>query len=149
MEDVKQRGIWILKFRDFTIKDIRLGVRSRTALKSALKFFTENGYITPLLPSGELPFLRQLVASHPENKRGFEHFLLSTRPGIMPSEVLEHLKKRSTEYIPTLAAVYLYTPAGPDPATWNVMDVRKLVETQDLSDLQKEIKEDSDFAPRD
>src|SRR5699024_11607679 len=66
---VKQRGIWILKFRDFTIKDIRLGVRSRTALKSALKFFTENGYNTPQLPSGELPFLRQLVASDRKSTR--------------------------------------------------------------------------------
>ena len=36
--------IWILKFRDFTIKDLKLGVRSKDTAKSALRFFEEGIY---------------------------------------------------------------------------------------------------------
>ena len=94
--------IWILKFRDFTIKDLKLGVRSKDTAKSALRFFEERGYIIPVRPEWEWQFLCGLVKSHPVNKKDFEHFLTKTRPGILPSEIIKDLADRS-ERIPTLA----------------------------------------------
>ena len=70
--------IWILKFRDFTIRDLKLGVRSKDAAKSALRFFEEGGYIISVRPEWEWCLLKGLVKSHPVNKRDFEHFLTET-----------------------------------------------------------------------
>lgn len=124
--------IWILKFRDFSIKDLKLGVRSKDAAKSALRFFEEGGYIIPVRPEWEWPFLCGLVQSHPVNKRDFEHFLVETHPGILPSEILKDLNNRS-ERIPTLAIVRL-TSKG------EIEDVTKIVDANGLYNLQKEIE---------
>lgn len=124
--------IWILKFRDFSIKDLKLGVRSKDAAKSALRFFEEGGYIIPVRPEWEWPFLCGLVQSHPVNKRDFEHFLVETYPGILPSEILKDLNNRS-ERIPTLAIVRL-TSKG------EIEDVTKIVDANGLYNLQKEIE---------
>ena len=124
--------IWILKFRDFSIKDLKLGVRSKDAAKSALRFFEEGGYIIPVRPEWEWPFLCDLVQSHPVNKRDFEHFLMETYPGILPSEILNDLKNRS-ERIPKLAVVRL-TSKG------EIEDVTKIVDANELYNLQKEIE---------
>lgn len=124
--------IWILKFRDFSIKDLKLGVRSKDAAKSALRFFEESGYIIPVCPEWEWPFLCGLVQSHPVNKKDFEHFLMETHPGILPSEILKDLKNRS-ERIPTLAIVRL-TSKG------EIEDVTKIVDANELYNLQKEIE---------
>lgn len=131
--------IWILKFRDFTIKDLKLGVRSKGAAKSALRFFTEGGYIIPMQPEWEWPFLRELVESHPVNKKDFEHFLVEPRKGILPSTILRELEVRS-EQIPTLAVVKLLKSAAPDPRQWDVEEVRKIDDAAALYDLQQEIE---------
>lgn len=124
--------IWILKFRDFTIKDLKLGVRSKDTTKSALRFFEKGRYIIPVRPEWEWQFLCGLVNSHPVNKKDFEHFLTQTHPGILPSEILNDLKTRS-ERIPTLAVVRL-TGQG------EIEDVTKIVDANELYNLQKEIE---------
>lgn len=124
---------WILKFRDFTIKDLKLGVRSKDTAKSALRFFEENGYIIAMRPEWEWPFLCGLVNSHPVNKRDFEHFLTETHPGILPSEILKDLRTRS-ERIPTLAIVRLDIKGV-------IEDVTKITDANGLYNLQKEINE--------
>lgn len=131
--------IWILKFRDFTIKDLKLGVRSKDAAKSALRFFDEGGYIIPIRPEWEWQFLCGLVKSHPVNKRDFEHFLTETHPGILPSEILKDLEIRS-EKIPTLAVVRLVREETSDFTKWEIEDVTKIVDATGLYDLQKEIE---------
>lgn len=131
--------IWILKFRDFTIKDLKLGVRSKDAVKSALRFFEEGGYIIPMRPEWEWQFLVGLVKSHPVNKRDFEHFLTSTYPGVVPSTIMNDLKKRS-DRIPTLAVVKLMKSAPPDPTKWIIEDVTKIEDATQLYNLQKEIE---------
>lgn len=130
--------IWILKFRDFTIKDLKLGVRSKDAAKSALRFFTERGYIIPMRPEWEWQFLQKLVKSHPINMKDFEHFLVSTRPGILPSEIMGELKARS-EIIPTLAVVKLAKSESPDLMQWEIEDITKVPDATALYNLQKEI----------
>lgn len=131
--------IWILKFRDFTIKDLKLGVRSKDAAKSALRFFTEGGYIIPMRPEWEWPFLRELVRTHPINMKDFEHFLASTRPGILPSEIMGELKERS-DLIPTLAVVKLMKSESPDLMKWEIEEVNKVLDATALYNLQKEIE---------
>lgn len=131
METNVTKAIWILKFREFTIKDLKLGVRSKNAAKSALRFFTEKGYIIPVRPEWEWPLLQGLVKSHPINKRDFEHFLAKTHSGILPSEILRALKNRSDE-IPTLAIVRL--------AKGEIDIITKVVDAGDLYDLQKEVE---------
>lgn len=131
--------IWILKFRDFTIKDLKLGVRSKDSAKSALRFFEEGGYIIPVRPEWEWPLLCSLVRSHPVNKRDFEHFLTETHAEIRPSEIIEDLKTRS-ERIPTLAVVKLARAEAPDPEKWVVEDIMKIQDANGLYDLQKEIE---------
>lgn len=131
--------IWILKFRDFTIKDLKLGVRSKDTAKSALRFFEEGGYIIPVPPEWEWQFLCGLVKSHPVNKKDFEHFLMETRSGILPSEILKNLEERS-EMIPTLAVVKLVKEEIADPAKWDIEDVTKIVDANELYNLQKEIE---------
>lgn len=131
--------IWILKFRDFTIKDLKLGVRSKDAAKSALRFFDERGYIIPIRPEWEWQFLYDLVKSHPVNKRDFEHFLTDTHTGILPSEILKDLQNRS-ERIPTLAVVKLVREEKPDLMKWEIEDVTKIVDANGLYNLQKEIE---------
>lgn len=131
--------IWILKFRDFTIKDLKLGVRSKDTAKSALRFFDEGGYIIPIRPEWEWQFLCGLVKSHPVNKRDFEHFLTKTRTGILPSEILKNLKERS-ELIPTLAVVKLTRDEAPDLMKWDIEDVTKIMDANGLYNLQKEIE---------
>lgn len=131
--------IWILKFRDFTIKDLKLGVRSKDAAKSALRFFTERGYIIPMRPEWEWQFLRELVKSHPINMKDFEHFLVSTRPGILPSEIMGELRARS-ELIPTLAVVKLVKSESSDLMKWEIEDITKVLDATTLYNLQKEIE---------
>lgn len=131
--------IWILKFRDFSIKDLKLGVRSKDMAKSALRFFDEGGYILSVRPEWEWDFLKGLVKSHPVNKRDFEHFLVKTKSGILPSEILADLKIRS-ERIPTLAMVKLVREATSDPAKWEIEDIVKIEDANDLYNLQKEIE---------
>lgn len=131
--------IWILKFRDFTIKDLKLGVRSKDAAKSALRFFDEGGYIIPMRPEWEWPFIRGLVKSHPVNKRDFEHFLMETNSEILPSEIMKDLKNRS-ERIPTLAIIKLVRPETSDLTKWEIEDVTKIVDANGLHNLQKEIE---------
>lgn len=132
METNVKNPIWILKFRDFTIKDLKLGVRSKDAAKSALRFFTEKNYIVSVRPEWEWPLLQELVKSHPDNKRDFEHFLVETRSGILPSEILKDLKERS-DRIPTLAIVRLFNG--------EIEEITKVVDANDLHNLQKEIIE--------
>ena len=135
---METNAIWILKFRDFSIKDPELGVRSKDAAKSSLRFFEERGYIIPVRPEWEWPFLCELVKSHPVNKRDFEHFLMETHRGILPSEflkapgTLEDLRTRS-ERIPTLAIVRL-TSQG------EIEDIIKIMDANGLYTLQKEIE---------
>lgn len=129
---MERSNIWIIKFRDFSIKDLKLGVRAKDTAKSALRFFEEGGYIIPVRPEWEWPFLCGLVQSHPVNKRDFEHFLVETYPGILPSEILKDLNNRS-ERIPTLAIVRL-TSKG------EIEDVTKIVDANGLYNLQKEIE---------
>lgn len=131
--------IWILKFRDFSIKDLKLGVRSKDAAKSALRFFDEGGYIIPVRPEWEWQFLRGLVKSHPVNKRDFEHFLVKTYPGILPSEIMHDLNTRS-ERIPTLAVVKLVRSEPADLTKWEIEDVVKITDATGLYNLQKEIE---------
>lgn len=131
METNITNGVWILKFRDFTIKDLKLGIRSKDAAKSALRFFTEKGYIIPVRPEWEWPLLMGLVKSHPDNKRDFEHFLAKTHSGILPSEILNHLEERSDE-IPTLAIVRVLKG--------EIEEITKVVDANDLHNLQKEIE---------
>lgn len=131
--------IWILKFRDFTIKDLKLGVRSKDAAKSALRFFTDGGYIIPMRPEWEWQFLCELVKSHPINMKDFEHFLVNTRPGILPSDIMGELKARS-DMIPTLAAVKLVKSESPDLMKWEIEDVTKILDGTALYNLQKEIE---------
>lgn len=131
--------IWILKFRDFTIKDLKLGVRSKDAAKSALRFFEEKGYIIPVRPEWEWQFLDGLVKSHPVNKKDFEHFLTKTRPGILPSEIMNDLAARS-ERIPTLAVVKLVKSETADLTKWEIEDIAKIMDTTGLYNLQKEIE---------
>lgn len=128
---METNAIWILKFRDFSIKDLKLGVRSKDAAKSALRFFEEGDYIVSVRPEWEWPFLCGLVKSHPVNKRDFEHFLTKTHTGILPSEILEDLKTRS-ERIPTLAVIRLNKG--------EIEDVTKIVDANGLYNLQKEIE---------
>lgn len=127
-----ETNVWILKFRDFTIKDLKLGVRSKDAAKSALRFFTERGSIIPVRSEWEWPLLKELVKSHPVNKKDFEHFLVETFPGIKPSEILEDLRVRS-ERIPTLAVIRL-------TSTGEIEDITKIGDANDLYSLQKEIE---------
>lgn len=131
--------IWILKFRDFTIKDLKLGVRSKDAAKSALRFFTEKGYILQMNPDWEWKFLNDLVKTHPVHKKDFEHFLMKTRRGIKPSEIMTELKSRS-DYIPTLAVVKLVRAASPDPYQWEVEMIEKIEDATALYNLQKDIE---------
>lgn len=131
--------IWILKFRDFTIKDLKLGVRSKNTAKSALRFFEERGYIIPVRPEWEWQFLYGLVKSHPVNKKDFEHFLTKTRPGILPSEIMKDLADRS-ERIPTLAVVKLVKSETADLTKWEIEDITKIVDATGLYNLQKEIE---------
>lgn len=131
METNVTNAVRILKFRDFTIKDLKLGVRSKDAAKSALRFFTEKGYIIPVRPEWEWSLLKDLVKSHPVNKKDFEHFLTKTHSDILPSEILNDLKIRSDE-IPTLAIVRL--------AKGEVEEIIKVVDANDLHNLQKEIE---------
>lgn len=131
METNVTNPIWILKFRDFTIKDLKLGVRSKDAAKSALRFFTEKKYIIPVRPEWEWPLLQGLVKSHPDNKRDFEHFLVETYSGILPSEILKDLKERS-DRIPTLAIVRIFNG--------ELEEITKVVDANDLHNLQKEIE---------
>ena len=131
--------IWILKFRDFTIKDLKLGVRSKDAAKSALRFFTEKGYIIPMRPEWEWQFLCGLVKSHPVNKKDFEHFLVKTENGILPSEITLDLKDR-TERIPTIAAVKLLREETPDLSKWEIEEINKIEDATALYNLQKEIE---------
>lgn len=131
--------IWILKFRDFTIKDLKLGVRSKDAAKSALRFFTEKGYIIPMRPEWEWQFLCGLVKSHPVNKKDFEHFLAKTKKGILPSEIMLDLKNR-TERIPTIAAVKLLREETPDLFKWEIEEINKIEDATALHNLQKEIE---------
>lgn len=131
--------IWILKFRDFTIKDLKLGVRSKDAAKSALQFFTEKGYIITMRPEWEWQFLCGLVESHPVNKKDFEHFLAKTERGILPSDILRDLKNR-TERIPTMAAVKLLREEAPDPSKWEIEEIFKIEDSTALYNLQKEIE---------
>ncbi len=131
--------IWILKFRDFTIKDLKLGVRSKDAAKSALRFFDEGGYIIPMRPEWEWQFLCGLVKSHPVNMKDFEHFLVDTKPGMLPSMILKDLKERS-ERIPTLAVIKLAKSAESDLTKWEIEDVTKIVDATGLYNLQKEIE---------
>lgn len=131
--------IWILKFRDFTIKDLKLGVRSKDAAKSALRYFEEGGYIVPVPPEWEWKLLQGLVKSHPVNSRDFEHFLMKTKPGIKPSEIRKELRERS-ERIPTLAVVKLVKEAPPNLPVWEMEDVLKIEDANGLYNLQKEIE---------
>ena len=131
--------IWILKFRDFTIKDLKLGVRSKDTAKSALRFFEERGYIISVRPEWEWQFLCGLVKSHPVNKKDFEHFLTKTRPGILPSEIMKDLADRS-ERIPTLAVVKLVKSETADLTKWEIEDITKIVDATGLYNLQKEIE---------
>ena len=124
-------AVWILKFRGFTIRDLKLGVRSKDAAKSALRFFTEKGCIIPVRPEWEWPLMQALVKSHPDNKRDFEHFLTKTRSGILPSEVLNDLRDRSDK-IPTLAIVRMLKG--------EVEEIVKVEDANDLYNLQKEIE---------
>ena len=132
-------AIWILKFREFTIKDLKLGVRSKDTVKSALRFFTDGGYIIPMRPEWELQFLRELVKSHPINMKDFEHFLTDTTAGILPSAILKELKERSDK-IPTLAVVKLIKSEAPDLMKWEIEDVTKVPDATALYNLQKEIE---------
>ena len=131
METNITNAVWILKFRDFTIKDLKLGVRSKDSAKSALRFFTEKGYIIPVQPEWEWPLVKALVKSHPDNKRDFEHFLVDTHSGVLPSEILKKLKERSDE-IPTLAIVRVLRG--------EIEEITKVVDANDLYNLQKEIE---------
>lgn len=131
--------IWILKFRDFTIKDLKLGVRSKDTAKSALQFFTEKGYIITMRPEWEWRFLCELVRSHPVNKKDFEHFLVKTETGILPSEVMRDLKER-TDRIPTIAVVKLLREEAPDPLKWDIEEISKIEDATGLYNLQKEIE---------
>lgn len=131
--------IWILKFRDFTIKDLKLGVRSKDTAKSALRFFTEKGYIIPMRPEWEWQFLCGLVKSHPVNKKDFEHFLAKTKNGILPSEIMLDLKNR-TERIPTIAMVKLLKEETPDLLKWEIEEINKIEDATALYNLQKEIE---------
>ncbi len=131
--------IWILKFRDFSIKDLKLGVRSKNAAKSALRFFEEGGYIVPMRPEWEWKFLYDLVKSHPVNKKDFEHFLMKTCPGILPSEIKKDLRTRS-ERIPTLAVIKLVRAETGDFEKWEIEDVAKIEDANGLYNLQKEIE---------
>lgn len=131
--------IWILKFRDFSIKDLKLGVRSKDAAKSALRFFDEGGYIIPVPTEWEWPLLCGLVESHPVNKRDFEHFLMDTYSGILPSEILKDLQNRS-ERIPTLAVVKLVREETADLTKWEIEDIVKIMDANELYNLQKEIE---------
>lgn len=131
--------IWILKFRDFTIKDLKLGVRSKDAAKSALRFFTEGGYIIPMRPEWEWQFLCELVKSHPVNMKDFEHFLVGTNTGILPSDIKEDLEVRS-EKIPTLAIVKLVKSESSDLMKWEIEDITKVMDATALYNLQKEIE---------
>lgn len=131
--------IWIVKFRDFTIKDLKLGVRSKDAAKSALRFFEEGGYIIPMRPECEWQFVRELVKSHPINAKDFENFLVETKPGMQPSMILEELKARS-EKIPTLAVVKLEKSETSDMSKWKVEDVTKILDATALYNLQKEVE---------
>lgn len=131
METNITNAVWILKFRDFTIKDLKLGVRSKDSAKSALRFFTEKGYIISVQPEWEWPLLKELVKSHPDNKRDFEHFLVETHSGILPSEILKKLEERSDK-IPTLAIVRVLRG--------EIEEITKVVDANDLYNLQKEIE---------
>ncbi len=131
--------IWILKFRDFTIKDLKLGVRSKDTAKSALRFFTEGGYIVPVPPEWEWEFLNGLIKSHPIDKKDFEHFLTKTHKNILPSEIFNNLKERS-ELIPTLAVVKLVRAEVPDITKWEIEDIVKIEDANGLYNLQKEIE---------
>ena len=71
------------------------------------------------------------MESHPVNKRDFEHFLTETSSGIMPSEILKDLKERS-DRIPTLAIVRLQKG--------EIEEITKVVDANDLHNLQKEIE---------
>lgn len=133
------RMIWILKFRNFTIKDLKLGVRSKDAAKSALRFFEDGGYIIPVRPEWEWQFLKGLVESHPVNKKDFEHFLIGTNTDILPSTIKKDLQERSAR-IPTLAVVKLIRPASGDLTEWEIDDVTKIVDATGLYNLQKEIE---------
>lgn len=131
METNITNAVWILKFRDFTIKDLKLGVRSKDSAKSALRFFMEKGYIIPVQPEWEWPLVKELVKSHPDNKRDFEHFLVETHSGVLPSEILKKLEERSDE-IPTLAIVRVLRG--------EIEEITKVVDANDLYNLQKEIE---------
>lgn len=131
--------IWILKFRDFTIKDLKLGVRSKDAAKSALQFLTEKGFIITMRPEWEWQFLCELVKTHPVNKKDFEHFLMKTETGILPSDIMKDLRNR-TERIPTIAAVKLLREEVPDPLKWEIEDIYKIEDSTALYNLQKEIE---------
>lgn len=131
--------IWILKFRDFTIKDLKLGVRVKDTEKSALRFFEDGRYIIAVPPEWEWDLLCWLVKTHPVNKKDFEHFLTKTRSGILPSDILKDLKTRS-ERIPTLAVVKLAREATSDMDTWEIEDISRISDANGLYDLQKEIE---------
>lgn len=136
---MERSNIWIIKFRDFSIKDLKLGVRAKDTAKSALRFFEEGGYIIPLHPEWEWLFLCSLVESHPINKRDFEHFLTESCTNIMPSQIRKDLETRS-ERIPTLAVVRLEKPESADMTEWKVENIMKVMDANDLYDLKKEME---------
>lgn len=106
--------IYLIRLRPFTIKDVAIARLSKpfeqTVAKDAkqyenlIKPFESNNLVIDLDEDKELWFLENMVKTHPEYMRDFEHVLINPKPGIMPSEVYQSIKNRD-DTIPTLCAI--------------------------------------------
>lgn len=106
--------IYLIRLRPFTMKDVAIARLSRpfeqTVAKDAKQYrnlirpFEQGNLVIDLDEDKEFWFLEQIVKTHPEHMRDFEHVLIEPKSGILPSEVYQSIKRRD-ETIPTLCAM--------------------------------------------
>ena len=115
--------IHLVRLRPFTIKDVAVARLSKpfeqTVAKDAKQYknliqpFEQNNLVIDLDESLELWLLENIVKTHPEYMKDFEHVLIDPKPGIVPSELYESIKNRD-ESIPTLCAINIVDGAVRD-----------------------------------
>ena len=107
--------IYLIRLRPFSIKDVALarmarpfnGIPPKQSSKQferLIKPFEYDNYVIDLAPEDEEWLVTELVRTHPDNARPFEHFLVNPPMSMLPSQVYKELQARS-EMVPTLCAV--------------------------------------------
>lgn len=106
--------IYLVRLRPFTIKDVAVarlsGPFEQTVAKDAKQYqnliqpFENDNLVIDLDENREIWFLENIVKTHPEYMRDFEHVLINPKPDIIPSDVYQSIRNRD-ETIPTLCAL--------------------------------------------